>query len=102
MHGHLKKVIEDDALPVRAIGDGLDQGAQIARHLAAELGAVPVEPRGQRHGFANEMGQTALSARMVAIGPVAIAHQPAEKSLADHRDQVALAPAPDAEDHNGP
>ena len=84
-----------------AVVDPLDEAAQVADEIATEAGARAVVAFGERQRLADEMRQTALAAGMIAIGYVAVGHQPAQESLADQRGEFLLAAAADVIDGRG-
>ncbi len=89
--------LDGGRLRVLAFVDPLDQAAQVAHQVAAEAGVRAIIARGERQGFADQMRQAALAARMVAIGDVTVGDQPAQERLADQLGQFLLAAAADTE-----
>src|SRR5271170_897670 len=81
-----------------AVVDPLDEPPQVTHEVTTEAGAVAVIALGERQTLADEMGQTALAAGMIAIGYVAVGHQPAQESLANQRGEFLLAAAADVID----
>src|SRR5208283_3421021 len=78
--------------------DPLDEAAKIAHEVATEAGTGAVIALRERQTLADEMGQTALPAGMVAVGVVAVGHEPTQEGLADQRGEFLLAAAADAID----
>src|SRR3954466_1610144 len=56
-----------------ALGDLVDQAAELAQQPRPEVGALGVQATGQRYSLADQMGQASLALLELAIGPVTVA-----------------------------
>ncbi len=85
-----------------ALGNGMDEGAQFADQPLAEAHAVRGEAASESDAFPDEMCQAALTPGIVAIGSVAVGHQPAEEGFADQAlDLLVTCPASRASRRHG-
>lgn len=90
-----------DGRRVVAVMHTLDQAAQIADQVAAEARSRAVMPLCQRAGFADQVRQATLAARMIAIGAVPVGDQPSQEGVADQCCQFAALAAADTIDDRG-
>src|SRR5918994_321641 len=70
----------------------------LAQQPRPEVGALGGEAAGQRYPLADQMGQTPLPFLELAIGPVAVADQPAQEGVADQVADLITVARPDVED----
>ena len=84
-----------------ALGDGVDEGAQFADLPVAEADAVRGEAASESDAFPNAVCQAALTPGIVAIGAIAVGHQPADEGFADQGLDLLMTAAADVEDGGG-
>jgi hypothetical protein len=69
----------------------------VARYGAEAL-CLSIQAVLEAAGFAQQMGQAAQTIVVIAVGPIAVAHQPAVDDGAEHAVQELLGASPDRED----